>query len=180
MEGDTAEVKWEDKGTMHVAIVDGAFSETDSETAAALKTATGDDAPRILLVADSNVVQRTEGLGSRIGRYLQANGIALAAPPVVLNGGEKLKCDNLQSVNRIFEAALGADLGAKDAIVALGGGTLLDVAGFAAAHIRGGVGLVRVPTTAAAMVESSFATTAAVNFNGAKDALKKVGEILGK
>lgn len=172
MEGDSAEVKWEEKGAMTVALVDGVFSESDTVTATILKTVTGSEKPRVLIVADANVVQRTEGLGSRIGRYLQANGIVLATPPIVLSAGEKLKCDNLQSAMKIFETALKVNLGAKDVIIALGGGTLLDVAGFAAAQIRGGVNLIRIPTTTAAMMDGAFATTAALNFNNLKDALK--------
>lgn len=172
MEGDSAEMKWEEKGVMNVSIVDGVFSEADTATATILKTTTESEKPRVLLVADANVVQRTEGLGSRIGRYLQANGISLASPPIVLQAGEKLKCDNLQSVMKICDTAVRADVGARDVMIALGGGSLLDTAGFAASHIRGGLKLVRIPTTTAAMVDSAFAPTAAVNFNSVKDALR--------
>lgn len=172
MEGDSAEVKWEAKGATTVAIVEGVFSESDTVTSGVLKAATLSDTPRVLLVADANVVQRTEGLGSRIGRYLQANGIALASAPIVLPGGEKLKCDNLQSVMKICETATKVRLGVRDVLIGLGGGTLLDTAGFAAAQIRGGVNLVRIPTTTAAMMDGAFADTAAVNYNNVKNALK--------
>lgn len=171
MEGGSAEVKWEEKGATSVAFVDGVFSPSDTVTADVLKKATGSEKPRVLLVADANVVQRTEGLGSRIGRYLQANSIVLAAPPVVLQGGEKLKCDNLQSVTKICETALKANLGATDVVVALGGGSLLDIAGFAASQLRAGVKLVRIPTTTAAMVDGAFATRAMFNLSNVKDAI---------
>lgn len=171
MEGGSADVKWEEKGAMTVALVDGVFSPSDTVTADALRKATGAGKPRVLLVADSNVVQRTEGLGSRIGRYLQANSILLAAPPVVLPGGEKLKCDNLQSVAKICETALKANIAASDAIVALGGGSLLDTAGFAASRLRSGVNLVRIPTTTASMVDAAFASRALLNFANIKDAI---------
>lgn len=171
MEGDSAEMKWEEKGVTSVALVDGVFSEADTVTAAALKAAAGSEKPRVLIVADANVVQRTEGLGSRIGRYVKANDISLVSPPIVLPAGEKLKCDNLQSITKICETALRANIGTNDIMIALGGGSLFDTAGFAAAQIRGGVKLVRVPTTTAAMVDGAFATTAAVNFGGTKNAL---------
>ena len=171
MDGDSAEMKWEQKGVTSVSLVDGVFTEGDSVTAAALKAASGSEKPRVLIVADANVVQRTEGLGSRIGRYAQANAIALAAPPIVLAAGEKLKCDNMQSVTKICETALKADLAVNDVIIALGGGSLLDTAGFAATQIRGGVKLVRIPTTTAAMVDGAFATTAAINLCGIKNAV---------
>lgn len=163
------ELKWDEKGAFRVAAVDGVFAEADGVTAEVLKSATGAEKPRVLLVADANVVQRTEGLGSRIGRYFQANGIALAAPPVVIGGGEKIKADNMLSVIKVAEAAIDANIAANDAIVALGGGSLLDVAGYAASLVRGGIRLVRVPTTAPAMVDSAFSLKASIDAKGVKD-----------
>ena len=128
--------------------------------------------PRILLVADMNVVHRTDGLGSKIGKYLQAHGMTLAASPVVISGGEKIKADNLQSALKVVSAILEAKLGADDCVVALGGGSLLDVAGYAAAQVRGGIGLVRIPTTVAAMIDGCFAGYAAVDSVNVKDALR--------
>lgn len=128
--------------------------------------------PKVLIVADANVVQRTEGLGTRIGRYFQAHGITLAGSPVVLPGGEKVKADNLQSALRVMSATLDAKLGSGDCILALGGGSLLDVAGYAAAQVRGGVRIVRMPTTPAAMIDAAFAGYAAVDSASVKDALR--------
>lgn len=129
-------------------------------------------AARTLIVADMSVVQRTAGLGTKIGRYVQAHGIALAGSPVVFGGGEKAKADNLQSALRVVTAILDAKLGRDDAVLALGGGSLLDVAGYAAAQARGGVRLVRLPTTPAAMLDAAFADYAAVDADAVKDALR--------
>lgn len=136
-----------------------------------LKKSSGEK-PKILLVADENVVRHTEGLGVKIGRWVQANDIELAAAPVVLSGGEKLKTDNLQSALAIVSAALEAKIGVNDFIVALGGGSLLDVAGYAAAQVRGGVKLVRIPTTPASMMDGAFASYAAVDGVNVKDAMR--------
>jgi 3-dehydroquinate synthetase len=59
-----------------------------------------------------------------------------------------------------------------DGVVALGGGSLLDVAGYAASQVRGGIGIVRIPTTVAAMIEGGFASYAAVDSVNVKDALR--------
>lgn len=125
---------------------------------------------KVLLVADSNVVQRTEGLGTRIGAYVRDHGLTLAGAPIVMGGGERIKMDNFQSASRVVEAALAAELEREDFILALGGGTILDVAGWAAAQVRGGVRLVRVPTTPAALLGAAFAETAALNTPQVKDA----------
>ena len=137
-----------------------------------LKKVSGSESPKVLIVADMNVVQRTEGLGSKIGRYVQEHGIQLAASPVVMAGGEKIKADNLQSALKIVSAILSAKLGRNDIVLAIGGGTILDVAGYAAAQVRGGVRIVRVPTTPAAMMDAAFAEYAAVDSATVKDALR--------
>jgi len=90
---------------------------------------------------------------------------------VVIAGGEKSKADGLESVKRVITAALDAKIGHNDTILAMGGGALLDVAGYAAAQLRGGVRLLRIPTTPAAMMDAAFATSAAVDFGVIKDAL---------
>jgi len=137
-----------------------------------LKKASGSDEPKVLIVADANVVQRTEGLGTKIGRYVQAHGIRLSGSPVVLSGGEKVKSDSLQSAMKVFAAILSGRLGRNDIVLALGGGTILDVAGYAAAQVRGGVKLVRLPTTPAAMLDAAYADYAAADSASVKDALR--------
>lgn len=155
-----------------VKIVDGIFDEDNESLARTLREATGAETPRVMLFADINVVQQSEGLGSRIGRYLSANGISLCAKPVILAGGEKIKCDGLASFARASSSMLDAKIGCKDVVVALGGGTLLDVVGYAAAQVRGGVKIVRIPTTVAAMIDAAWADTAALNSPNVKDAYR--------
>jgi len=137
-----------------------------------LRQATGSENPNVLIVADMNVVQRTEGLGSKIGRYVQKHGLRLAGSPVVVSGGEKIKADNLQSAMTVVDAILSAKLGRNDVVLAIGGGTMLDVAGYAAAQVRGGVKIVRLPTTPAAMMGAAYADHASVDSSAVKDALR--------
>lgn len=154
-----------------VEFAEDAFGES-SVLADTLKKVTGSDEPKVLIVADMNVVQRIEGLGSKIGRYVQEHGIRLAGSPVVIGGGEKVKTDNLQSALKIVSEILSAKIGRNDAVLAIGGGTILDVAGYAAAQVRGGVKLVRMPTTPAAMMDAAYADYAAVDSATVKDALR--------
>ena len=154
-----------------VEFVEDVFGES-SVLADLLKKVTGSGEPKVLIVADMNVVQRTEGLGTKIGRYVQTHGIRLAGSPVVMAGGEKIKADNLQSALQVVSAILSAKLGRNDVVLALGGGTILDVAGYAAAQVRGGVKIVRIPTTPAAMMDAAFAEYAAVDSTSVKDALR--------
>lgn len=170
--GDGLVVDWAEKGSFPIRISEDLFDVENTIVVETLREVTGVEKPRVMLVADANVVQRTEGLGTRIGKYVQAHGIELAGAPVVLSGGEKIKTDNFQSVFRITTAALEAKVGVADVMMVLGGGSLLDVAGYAAGQVRGGVRLVRVPTTVAAMVDAALAETAAVNSPAVKDAMR--------
>ncbi len=155
-----------------VEFAEDAFNAENETLAGVLQTVTGVAHPRAMIVADLNVVQHVEGLGTKIGRYVQTHGITLADSPVVIAGGEKIKSDGLQSVMSIITSALAAKVGASDCLLAIGGGTLLDVASYAAAQVRGGVKVVRIPTTIAAMIDASFAETAAVDIESVKDALR--------
>ena len=135
------------KSAYSTVFAEGAFLEDSTVVTDVLREATGSERPRVMLVADMNVVQRTEGLGVQIGRYFKAHGLELVASPAVLPGGEKIKGDNMQSAMSVVDAAIEAKIGANDVMLVLGGGTVLDVAGWAASQVRGGVRLVRVPTT---------------------------------
>lgn len=125
---------------------------------------------KVLLVADSNIVQHAAGLGKKIGAYVTNRGIDLAGSPVVIGGGERIKMDNFKSASQVVSAAIQGGLEEDDFIVALGGGTVLDVAGWASVQVFGGVNLIRIPTTPAAVLGGAFAEKAALNLPNVKDA----------
>jgi 3-dehydroquinate synthase len=72
---------------------------------------------------------------------------------VCLQAGEEHK--NLASVERIWDAALGAGLDRDALVLAVGGGVLGDMAGFAASTILRGIAVAQMPTTLLSMVDSS-------------------------
>ena len=86
---------------------------------------------------------------------------------VVLPEGEGAK--SWQSVVSIVHAALAADLGRDDTIIAIGGGIVCDVAAFSASVFMRGCQLVLVPTTLLAMVDAAIGGKTALNFEGYKN-----------
>lgn len=72
---------------------------------------------------------------------------------VILPDGEKYK--TLDTVNKIFDVLLEGNFSRKVALVALGGGVIGDMTGFAAACYQRGVDFVQVPTTLLSQVDSS-------------------------
>lgn len=96
--------------------------------------------------------------------YLKAVEAALAGfdlHRVILPDGEQYK--DLDTLNRIFDALLEARLGRDVTLVALGGGVVGDMAGFAAACYQRGVDFIQVPTTLLAQVDSSVGGKTGVN-----------------
>lgn len=84
------------------------------------------------------------------------------APLVVtLPDGEQYK--TLEVLNRIFDALLAARCDRQTTILALGGGVVGDMAGFAAAVYQRGVPYIQLPTTLLAMVDSSVGGKTGVN-----------------
>jgi 3-dehydroquinate synthase len=96
--------------------------------------------------------------------YLEAVEAALAsfAPErIVLPDGEQYK--NLAVWNRIFDALLERRFGRDCTLIALGGGVIGDMAGFAAACYQRGVAFIQVPTTLLAQVDSSVGGKTGIN-----------------
>jgi shikimate kinase/3-dehydroquinate synthase len=102
----------------------------------------------IVLVTDSNV-QRARGAAVEAALHP----LTLAVTRVTLPHGEVHKV--LSSVSTIWDAALGAGIDREALVVAVGGGVVGDLAGFAAASLLRGVRVLQVPTTLLAMVDSS-------------------------
>lgn len=83
------------------------------------------------------------------------------ATPVILPDGEQYK--NLTHLDLIFTGLLEQNLSRDTVIVALGGGVIGDMAGFAAASYQRGVDFIQLPTTLLAQVDSSVGGKTAVN-----------------
>ncbi len=80
---------------------------------------------------------------------------------VILPDGEVYK--NLETLNRVFDALLAARFNRRCTLVALGGGVVGDITGFAAACYQRGVDFIQVPTTLLAQVDSSVGGKTGVN-----------------
>lgn len=80
---------------------------------------------------------------------------------VVLPDGEEFK--NLEVLNHIFDALLANRFNRSCCLVALGGGVVGDMTGFAAASYQRGVDFIQVPTTLLAQVDSSVGGKTGVN-----------------
>jgi len=80
---------------------------------------------------------------------------------VVLPDGEAYK--NWETLNQIFDALLGARADRKTTLIALGGGVIGDMTGFAAASYMRGVPFIQVPTTLLSQVDSTVGGKTGIN-----------------
>lgn len=96
---------------------------------------------------------------------LAAEGIASAR--VIVPEGEGSK--NYPTFETVCEAIIAARIERNDLVVALGGGVVGDLAGFAAASVRRGLDFVQVPTTLLAQVDSSVGGKTGINSRHGKN-----------
>ena len=104
--------------------------------------------------------------------HLAATEAALAAAgigstSVTVPAGETSK--SFPVLERVCEALISARIERADVVVALGGGVIGDLAGFAAAVVRRGLDYVQVPTTLLAQVDSSVGGKTAIDSNHGKN-----------
>jgi 3-dehydroquinate synthase len=117
---------------------------------------------KVLMVTNA-VVQAHYGATALAS--LQSAG--LEASSLVIAAGEEQK--NPATVSLIHDAALAHRLERGSLIVALGGGVVGDMAGFAAATWLRGIAVVQVPTTLLAMVDAAIGGKTGVNHPGGKN-----------
>jgi len=116
---------------------------------------------RVAVVTD----RRVEPVARRIAGRIAASG--RDAEVVELEGGEAVK--SWAEAGHLLDRLAGLGLGRRDAVVAVGGGSVGDLAGFAAATYCRGIAWVVVPTTLLAMVDSSIGGKTGVNLRAAKN-----------
>ncbi|MBB6016394.1 3-dehydroquinate synthase [Deinococcus radiopugnans] len=131
--------------------------------------ASGGQPPRVLCVVDDGVLAAFPGLEGQIQAYFAAQlDLTLVAPPLTVPGGERCKSDP-DVVGRIHEAINAHGIDRHAYVIAVGGGAVLDMVGYAAATAHRGVRLVRVPTTVLSQNDSAVGVKNSVNAFGKKN-----------
>jgi 2-epi-5-epi-valiolone synthase len=121
---------------------------------------TGD---RRLIVIDENVHRI---YGSRIQKFFDEHGIFVSFAP--MRADETVKQWN--SVAQVIDAMNMFEIGRRhEPLIAIGGGVLLDIAGFAASVYRRGTPFVRIPTTLLGLVDAGVGVKTGVNYGRAKN-----------
>ncbi len=117
---------------------------------------------KVAVVTDSNVAPL---YADRVLTSLTRAGFAPSL--IVVPSGETSKC--LAGIEMICDAMISAGLDRGALLIALGGGVVGDLAGFAAAVYFRGISFIQIPTTVVAQVDSAVGGKTGVNASGGKN-----------
>ncbi|GAB3746749.1 3-dehydroquinate synthase [Spirosoma pomorum] len=133
---------------------------------------TGATRKKVLFVLDSGVVATHKELPAAIKTYIteRVASVDLIAELIIVPGGEAAKNDpNL--VRELVDAVDRYGIDRHSFVVAIGGGSVLDMVGYAAAISHRGVRHVRIPTTVLSQNDSGIGVKNGVNYRGKKNFL---------
>ena len=120
------------------------------------------NAPRVWIISDTNVGPRHAEASAA---SLREAGFSVDVKFVAAGEGSK----SLGTAGDLYDWMLTGGIERSDVVVALGGGVVGDLAGFVAATVLRGVGLVQVPTTLLAAVDSSVGGKTGINHRTGKN-----------
>lgn len=155
-----------------VLFTEGIFELNNSCLAEAIETNPYGQIPKVLFIIDDGVLACHTGLTEQIAGYAQQYGdrFRLASQSVTVPGGEAAKNDP-DLVKTILEAIEKEAIDRHSYVVAIGGGAVLDLVGFAASIAHRGVRHIRVPTTVLSQNDSGIGVKNGINYFGKKNFL---------
>lgn len=136
-----------------------------------LRDALADAAPRkVLIILEDSLAQALPEMEARIEKYFSAHtaNLLLVRPPLLVCGSETAK-NSSTLIGEIQSHIDHHHIDRHSYLIAVGGGALLDVVGFAAATAHRGVRHVRIPTTTLSQADSGVGVKNGVNAFGKKN-----------
>ena len=152
------------------------FAENNEALAELLTPRESGENVRALVFLDAGVVAAFPELARKIERWFGArpNRPRLAAAPIVVPGGEAVKND-FRQLEQAWSAINAAGMDRHSYVLAIGGGAVLDMVGFAAATAHRGILLVRLPTTSLSQGDGGVGVKNGINYFGKKNWLGSFG-----
>jgi 3-dehydroquinate synthase len=130
-----------------------------------------DTIPKIFFVLDEQVVAHHPDLINQVRSYFNASSsFALVGDMLILPGGEAAK-NNEQLFYKIVNAVNTHKIDRHSYLAAIGGGSVLDLAGYAAAVSHRGIRHIRIPTTVLSQNDSGVGVKNGINYFNKKNFL---------
>jgi 3-dehydroquinate synthase len=144
----------------------------DNPILSSVLNSSGQTCNRILIVIDSGVFQSTLGLAEKIDAYAKHHHgtMDMVSSPYIMRGGEECKKepDEVEAVTALINQH---HLCRHSFVLAIGGGAVLDAAGFAAGIAHRGIRLIRLPTTTLSQNDAGVGVKNGINGFGRKNFL---------
>ncbi|RYP67507.1 hypothetical protein DL771_007207 [Monosporascus sp. 5C6A] len=148
----------------HVATVPGIFTPNNPTIIQNYcSRTTGGRTRKVLVIADDYVDNAMDDIEG----YFKGHASAIRDYRLLpMHVSSKVK--EMESVLQVINAAVELSMSQHDIFVVVGGGTLMDIVGFAAAIYRGGTSYLRIPTTLVGMIDAGVGIKTGVNFGNHK------------
>jgi 3-dehydroquinate synthase len=157
---------WEVAGDDFDELIGVLHASADADQSSAPDSAI--EPPRVLIWADEEVMAASPRVGVLAKRLAQSGRVRVVGGPRAVPGGEEAK-NSPEVIERLLADIHNAMLDRRSYIIAIGGGAMLDAAGYAAAIAHRGIRLVRIPTTTLAQADSGVGVKNAINHFGKKN-----------
>lgn len=125
---------------------------------------------RVQVFIDAGVAKARPGIAAEVTRYFstRTDKLELVCTPETVPGGEQSK-NNRRAAEDVMESIAARHLCRQSFVMAIGGGSALDIIGLAAALVHRGVRLIRVPTTVLAQNDSAVGVKNGIDAYGMKN-----------
>ncbi len=146
------------------------FSYENELLASVIKRYNEDRIHRLIIFIDDGVVKAFPDLIENIREYFKGRSekFSLIEEIVILPGGEKSK-GNWDSAQKTIEKITEHHICRQSFVIAIGGGSILDIVGFAASLVHRGVRLIRIPTTVLSQNDAGIGVKNGVDGYGVKN-----------
>ena len=124
---------------------------------------------KVIVVIDSNVEKKHSSLISSIQNYFKKYSVLdLRTAPLIIAGGEESKKEFIH-VESIYRAIEKYNICRHSYVIAIGGGSLIDMVGFAASTAHRGIKILRIPTTLLAQADAAIGVKNSINYLNKKN-----------
>jgi 3-dehydroquinate synthase len=153
-----------------VHFTEGVFKEDNTLLRDILSQANVGSSSKVLFVIDDGVAKAHPTLSDQISEYAStySDVFHLAASPILVLGGEEVKNDK-RHLQLLLDSVNEFGICRHSYIVAIGGGAVLDMVGFAAAIAHRGIRHIRIPTTVLSQNDSGVGVKNGINAFGKKN-----------
>lgn len=126
---------------------------------------------KVLAVVDQGLLDHHPDLLKRVLRYFNEHrGVSSAGPPLTIPGGEAAKNDP-RIIEKIHHAIHEQGVCRHSYVIAIGGGSVIDAVGYAAATAHRGIRIIRIPTTVLGQNDAAIGVKNSINAFGTKNFL---------